>query len=38
MKNRQFRMLSNLINMLEKVKDIKNKSIVFGRDFNLKLN
>ena len=34
MENEQLSMLSDLSNMLEKIDDINNKSIVFG-DFNL---
>ena len=33
--NEQLSMFSDLSNMLEKIHDINNKSIVFGRDFNL---
>ena len=33
--NKQFSTLSHLINLLEKIHDINNKSIVFGGDFNL---
>ena len=33
--NKQFSTISHLINMLEKIHDINNKSIVFGGDFNL---
>ena len=33
--NEQLSMFSDLSNMLEKIHDINNKSIVFGGDFNL---
>ena len=35
MENEQLNMLSDLSNMLEKIDDINNKSIVFGGDYNL---
>ena len=35
MENEKVSTLSNLSNILEKINDINNKSIVFGGDFNL---